>query len=333
MELSQPELVTIERSGQDSRASGDAPKFAILAGRANDIMSLHKGIIVAIPAYNEEVAIGSIVLRCLKYAEEVIVLDDGSIDRTAETARAAGAKVISHIRNEGKGAGIRDAFLYANNRNASILVLIDGDGQHDPDHIPQLIKPLVEKTADIVNGSRFLGSTEHNVPKYRRVGQEVLTAVTNAGTRRKITDTQSGFRAFSKNTFGCFTFRQNGMAIESEMLMDAADAGMSILEVPIDVRYDVEGSTYDPVTHGVSVLNSVIRLVSRRRPLLFFCAPGAGMLAIGTICAFMLLSIFNSTHNLDIEYGISTMLLIILGMMLISTGLMLSSVHDLTRRM
>ncbi len=154
-------------------------------------------VIVAIPAYNEEVAIGSVVLRSLKHADIVIVIDDGSEDRTAEVAKAAGALVLSHAKNEGKGAGIRDAFLYANNSGADVLVLIDGDGQHDPHEIPHLIEPLITEEADLVNGSRFLGAAENNVPRYRRVGQEILTLATNAGTRRKITDTQSGFRAFA----------------------------------------------------------------------------------------------------------------------------------------
>ncbi len=332
MALLKSELVARENVGQVPGGHGETLVSPVLAGVADEALYRRSRVMVAIPAYNEEVAIGSIVLRCRKYCDEVIVLDDGSSDRTVEIARAAGARVISHTRNEGKGAGIRDAFLFANNRNADILVLIDGDGQHDPDEIPRLIAPLVERKTDLVNGSRFLGQAENNVPMYRRIGQEVLTMATNVGTRRKITDTQSGFRAFSKKTFGCFSFRQNGMAIESEMLMDAAAADMRILEVPINVRYDVEGSTYDPVTHGLGVLNTVIGLVSRRRPLLFFCAPGASMLVAGTICAFMLLSIFNSTHSIAIEYGISAMLFVILGVMFITTGLTLSTIQDIAGR-
>lgn len=287
-------------------------------------------VIVAIPAYNEEVAIGSVVLRALKYADEVLVLDDGSSDRTVEIARAAGARVISHIRNEGKGAGIRTAFLYAMNRSAEVLVLIDGDGQHDPDDIPALVRPVLDAQADVVNGSRFLGQSENNVPVYRRLGQEVLTLVTNIGTRQKITDSQSGFRAFSRNSFGCFSFRQNGMAVESEMLIDAADARMSIVEVPISVRYDVDGSTLDPVSHGLGVLNKVIGLVSQRRPLLIYAVPGIVITALGIAFFVRMLSIFNVTRSLDVVSALLTALLVVPGMVLISTGLMLSSLRGIS---
>ncbi len=175
--------------------------------------------------------------------------------------------------------------MYARTNNADVLVLIDGDGQHNPDEIPLLIRPILNKEADLVNGSRFLKDANGNgngnhVPKYRRVGQEVLTMATNTGTKQNITDTQNGFRAFSRKTFNCFSFKQNGMAVESEMLMDAAGANMTIKEVPIDVRYDVKGSTYNPVTHGVGVLNKVIGLVAERRPMMFFCVPGALLMGI-----------------------------------------------------
>src|SRR5271157_3920087 len=246
-------------------------------------LSLLPKIVVAIPAFNEEVAIGSVVLRSKLYADEVVVIDDGSRDKTATIARLAGATVIVHKTNQGKGIGIKDAFDHAKKVNADILVLIDGDGQHNPDEIPSLLIPIIQGEADIVNGSRFVNGNGHNVPKYRRVGQEVLTAATNAGSKTHITDTQNGFRAFSKKTFNSFSFQENGMAIESEMLMDAAQANLRIKEVPIDVRYDVKGSTYNPVSHGFGVLGTVIKLVSERRPLLFFCAPGVILLIVGTL--------------------------------------------------
>ena len=255
------EVITHRDSNRSDRGLSD--QYAFVDGTFSDSADKKSAktqkVIVAVPALNEEVAIGSIVLRARQYADEVIVIDDGSKDNTAHIARLAGATVIPHPKNEGKGAAIRDAFMYARTNNADVLVLIDGDGQHNPDEIPQLIRPILNKEADLVNGSRFLKDANGNgngnhVPKYRRVGQEVLTMATNTGTKQNITDTQNGFRAFSRKTFNCFSFKQNGMAVESEMLMDAAGANMTIKEVPIDVRYDVKGSTYNPVTHGVGVL-------------------------------------------------------------------------------
>lgn len=288
-------------------------------------------IVVAVPCLNEEVGIGSVVLRSLKYADKVVVIDDGSIDRTAEIAKLAGAEIITHEKNMGKGAGIKDAFDYAKKANADILVLIDGDGQHNPDEIPQLIKPVIDGEADIVNGSRFLVKNGFHIPAYRRIGQEVLTLATNAGMNKHITDTQNGFRAFSKETFDSFSFRQNGMAIESEMLMDASKDGMRIKEVPINVRYDVDGSSMNPISHGIGVLNPILGLISQRRPLLSFGLPGTFLLIVGVIFCLLVLSSFNDTHQVAIGYAMIFILCTIIGIFSIFTGLMLWSINNVNQ--
>ena len=288
-------------------------------------------VIVAIPAFNEEVAIGSVVLRSLKHADKVIVINDGSNDKTAEVAGLAGAEVIEHTTNGGKGAAIKDAFDYAKKVDADILVLIDGDGQHNPDEIPLLLAPILNGEANVVNGSRFINGNNNNIPKYRRLGQDVLTIATNIGTKLHITDTQNGFRAFSKKSFNSFSFNEIGMAIESEMLMDAANANLKIKEVPIDVRYDVDGSTYNPVRHGLSVLGKVITLVSQRRPLIFICVPGAILTIIGIIVSLSVLNIFNQTRDFAIGYTMIAVICIMLGVTSIFTGFILNSIQELKR--
>jgi glycosyltransferase involved in cell wall biosynthesis len=279
------------------------------------------------------VAIGSIILKARKHASGVIVVDDGSTDSTAEVARLAGAMVISHVHNEGKGAGIRDAFITAKRIGADILVLIDGDGQHNPGEIPVMVEPILRDEADFVNGSRFLEKKAggNNVPLYRRLGQEILTMATNTGTRHKVTDTQNGFRAFSKKTFDCFSFREKGMAIESEMLIDASAAQMRLKEVPINVRYDVNGSTYNPITHGFGVLNKIFGLVSKQRPVLFYCLPGLALIMLGAIFAFLLMDMFNTTHNFEVQYGLGSMLSLIPGVAIFSNGLMLSTMKAVNK--
>lgn len=228
---------------------------------------MEKNVLIAIPAYNEEIAIGSLVLRSFKYAGRVLVVDDGSGDLTAETALLAGAKVLTHAVNQGKGRSIKDAFEYARKTGADILVLMDGDGQHAPEDIPALLEPILKGEADLVNGSKFVPGVKKasKIPVYRRIGQEALTLATNAGTGQKITDTQNGFRAFGKNTYDAFSFGQSGMAIESEMLIEAGKSGLRIKEVPINVRYDVDGSTFNPVVHGLSVLFIVLGLLFQKR--------------------------------------------------------------------
>ena len=214
-------------------------------------------IVAIIPAYNEEKALADVIAKTFKYVDKVIVVNDGSVDKTAEVALNAGAEVISHSTNLGKGEALKSGFKAIN--DDSIIITIDGDGQHNPDEIPDLIKPIVEGSADLVNGSRYMNGPEENTPAYRRVGQRVLDIATNISAGIKVTDSQSGFRAFSNKSRDCFRFKDTGFGIESEMLVDAAEAGLKIVEVPITVRYDVDGSTKDPITHGVGVLYKITK--------------------------------------------------------------------------
>ena len=187
----------------------------------------------------------------------MLVIDDGSHDSTGSVAELMGATVLVHEKNAGKGAALRTAFKWALARDVSILVTLDADGQHNPDEIPNLLNPILWQEADLVNGARFLEG-HNDVPAYRRIGQEVLTFATNLNSEININDSQSGFRAFSKNTFEAFKFNNTGMGIESEMIADAAGAGFRIKEVLITCRYDVDGSTFNPVAHGLGVLNFIV---------------------------------------------------------------------------
>ena len=215
-------------------------------------------IIVIIPAFNEQAAIGSVVQKSLQYADDVLVVDDGSSDATCEIARKAGASILSHPTNFGKGVSLSDAFSRV--EGYDVVVTIDGDGQHNPDEIPDLIKPVIENKADFVNGSRYINGFEENTPAYRRVGQRVLDIATNITAGTSVTDSQSGFRAFKGETISCYKFRDPGFGIESEMIADAAENNLRILEVPITVKYDVENSsTKGPVTHGVGVLLKIVK--------------------------------------------------------------------------
>lgn len=215
-------------------------------------------IIALIPAYDEEVAIGSVILRTLQYVDDVLIVDDGSSDATSKIAKLAGAKVITHPTNLGKGEGLKSGFKYIGD-NYDIIITIDGDGQHNPDEIPKLLKPIIDGKTDLVNGSRYMNGPEENTPAYRRVGQQVLDKATNISAGISITDSQSGFRAFTSKITPCFRFKDTGFGIESEMLVDAAENGFRISEVPITVRYDVDGSTKNPVTHGVGVLLTILK--------------------------------------------------------------------------
>jgi glycosyltransferase involved in cell wall biosynthesis len=274
----------------------------VQAHRISPSLAHGLSILVGIPALNEEVAIGSIVLRSLKYAEGAVVIDDGSTDRTAEIASLAGATVISHRNNQGKGTSIKDIFAYAMAIKADILVLIDADGQHDPDELPRLVEPLLKGEADMVIGSRFLDGIANHVPKYRRFGQEALTMVTNIASGMNVTDTQSGFRAFTKKAYDCFSFGHNGMAVESEMIVDAVAAGLKIREVPINVRYDVDGSTYHPVQHGFRVLSHIVKMIARKNRGLVLGVPGLMLLLAGMVIGILTLQAYLVTNVIMTGY-------------------------------
>lgn len=288
-------------------------------------------IVVVIPCYNEEVSIGSVVLLSKYYTDNIVVIDDGSDDKTTEVARLAGAKVIRHAVNRGKGAGIKNAFTYAKNVDADILVLLDGDGQHNPDEIPLLIEPILKGEADMVNGSRFLVKAGNEVPNYRRVGQEVLTLLTNLASRRKVTDSQNGFRAFSRKTFDSFSFAQAGMGIESEMLIEAMRANHRVKEIQINVRYDVAGSTLNPFIHGLSVTASILKTTLRQSYRLVYVLCGLVLLLMGLSgIAYLVLS--RSTFTIDLAIGYTaSMFSLIMGTLCLFSLLILRFVKsDLT---
>src|SRR5207249_6705043 len=179
-------------------------------------------ILVANPAFNEGPTIGSVVLKARQFASEVIVVDDGSSDDTAETAALAGAHVIQHARNLGKGFAIRSAWLYARERSPEAFVLLDGDHQHDPNDIPRLVETILTGKSDVVIGVRW-GKTS-GMPMYRRLGKRALDYATAAATKNgMVTDSQCGFRVFSAQALSLIEPSDNGLSIESQMLLEAQE--------------------------------------------------------------------------------------------------------------
>ncbi|OED29618.1 glycosyltransferase family 2 protein [Methanosphaera sp. WGK6] len=273
-------------------------------------------VAVLLPAYNEEVAIASMILLSSKYADEVIVIDDGSSDRTSDISKLAGATVLRHETNEGKGAALKTGFMYA--KDFDIIVTIDADGQHNPAEIPDVIKPIEDDVADIVNGSRYINGTDKNTPKYRRVGQTVLDTATNIASGVKLTDTQSGFRAFSSDSVKYFNFDPDGFGIESDMLIEASNNNLRITEVEITVRYDVETSTDNPVVQGLSVLMRILEIMRFNRPLYFYGISGSIILFFGIL---ILLTIRNTIYGGNIYLMAIGIFVMIMGIILFLSGI------------
>jgi len=286
-------------------------------------------VIAAIPCYNEERHIGSVVIRTKKYVDDVVVIDDGSSDDSAEVARAAGAIVHQHDRNRGYGAAIRSALDKGRELHAGVTVILDGDGQHDPRDIPAVIKPVIDGEAEVVVGSRFLGKRQ-GTPRYRRIGQRVLTVATNVGAGSKISDSQSGFRALSAKALDAISLSEGGMSVASEMQFAIKQSGMRVAEVPINVTYYGKARR-NPVLHGLNVLSRVMVLFSLRSPMLLFGLPGIALLIGGLVMGLRVLSIYAETDKFAVGTAMSTTLLVITGLLGVFTALILKAMKELLR--
>ncbi|MDH7508573.1 MAG: glycosyltransferase family 2 protein [Methanomassiliicoccales archaeon] len=244
-------------------------------------------IVALIPAYNEELTIGSVVLETRRYVDEVIVVDDGSSDATAEIAKLAGAIVVRNEVNGGKANALKRGFEELKGRDLSAVVLLDADGQHAPQEIPKILEPVLKGKADLVIGSRFMNS-DNDIPAYRHLGQVILNVVTNMGTKQRISDSQSGFRALSVSAVRSLDFFSRGYSVESDMLIYLSEKGMRIKEVPITSRYEVpKGHKKNPFAHGLEVFARVLRIVSQKRPLLIIGVPGFIIFLTGLILGFL----------------------------------------------
>jgi glycosyltransferase involved in cell wall biosynthesis len=286
-------------------------------------------VVAAIPCFNEERFIGSVVLKARNQVERVMVIDDGSTDRTAMVAEQAGATVIRHDSNQGKAAAVNTAFEQARKMGCTALVLLDGDGQHEPGDIPTLLMPVLEGRADIVVGSRFL-QVKSRIPRVRALGQHVLTFLTNVGADVSLTDSQSGFRAFSLRAIEALSFAQKGFSVESEMQFLAKEADLRMEEVPVGVAYH-GGTKRSPLGHGIVVLGGIVRLVSGRIPLVFFGVPGLALLAVGVIEGWRVVEGYNSTGDFYVGPALLAVLLCTLGTLSLFTGVILHAIKSFVK--
>ena len=288
--------------------------------------------LVCIPTYNEERKIKEVVKKALPHVDKVIVCDDGSTDKTAVLAEKAGATVISHEKNLGYGAAISTLFDYCRKNNAEIMVTLDGDGQHNPDQIPDLINVILKHNVDVVIGSRSL-SDDKDLPSYRRTGIKIITSTINSATNLKVTDSQSGFRAYSKAAIDLMHITESGMAASTEILVKISNNGLSMAEVPITVSYIGDTSTEHPVTHGTHVIGSTLKYVSIKHPMYFYGIPGILLFISGLIMGVSFLDGYLDTVAPKVLYGLilGSIVSILLGSMMIITSILLFSMANLIR--
>jgi glycosyltransferase involved in cell wall biosynthesis len=296
-------------------------------------LSSGKRSVVIIPCYNEEITIGSMVLKAKRYVDTVVVVDDGSKDNTGEIATDAGAIVISHPKNKGKSSAIKTGFQYALKNGFDYVVTIDGDGQHNPDEIPMILTELQTNGHDIVIGTRFGPGTE--MPLWRKIGKRTLDYATSFGNGGYITDSQSGFRGFSKKAVECLVSRLNGEAfsVESEQLITAHDLKLKIGNVRVTCKYKgLKTSTKDPALHAMSVLSYIIWVVAERRPLLFIGVPGFILVILGVFLGILTLQMYNQTHVFLIPYAILVSILLIVGVLGMFIGLTLNVLPKILKK-
>jgi len=289
-------------------------------------------LIVIIPAYNEERTIKEVISKIPRVNKrisqtEIIVVDDGSKDKTKEEAKEAGAIVVSHIGNKGVGVAFRTGIEEALKRKADVIVNMDGDGQFNPNDIPKLIEPILDKKADFVTATRFSdGKLIGNMPFVKKIGNKLFTSLTSKLVGQRFTDTQCGFRAYSReaalrlNLYGKFTYTQ-------EVFLDLANKGLIIKEIPLLIRAEREFGKSKVVKsvpkYIFQALTIIIRSIRDYKPLAFFGVIGLFSLLLGLISGiFMIIryiltgrtSPFKSLLMVSVGLTVLGVLLIILGL-------------------
>lgn len=287
-------------------------------------------IVIGIPAFNEEKNIAAIIIGLKKITDKIIVCNDGSTDSTGEIAKELGAIVINHEKNLGYGAGIKSIFLKAKEMKSEMLVTVDADGQHDVRDITKIVTLIQEDKAEIVIGSRFLEKAE-NIPEYRKFGIKLITKVTNLSLNQSLTDSQSGFRAYSKKVLEKLVLSDKGMGISTEILIKANNFNFRIGEVPIKVSYEGETSTENPVSHGTSVLFSTIKYTSIEHPIKFYGIPAVILLLSGSVFTYFAIQYYVEFGKLNTNVTLIGAGLFFIGIVLLIAAILLYSLVSVVR--
>ena len=225
-------------------------------------VAAHRRIAI-VPALNEQETIGAVIdeIRAFDPDFEIVVVDDGSTDRTASVAEEHGAHVLTLPFNLGIGGAVQTGLQYARDHDFDISVQIDADGQHDPRELPKLLAPLIAGEADVVVGSRFLGEKNYKAPILRRIGIRIFAGIISGVVGQPLTDTSSSFRAFGRRAIGYFARDYpHGFVETVEATVIAARCGLRLKEVPVVMRQRLMGQS--SLTLPLSVYYSIKVLVA-----------------------------------------------------------------------
>jgi glycosyltransferase involved in cell wall biosynthesis len=292
-------------------------------------------VVVGVPAFNEEKSIAKVVLQSQKYADKVVVCDDGGSDLTGEIARRLGADVVTHVENVGYGGAIHSLFKRARELKADVLVTLDGDGQHDPREIPNVTEPVIMGEADVVVGSRFIDRRMTSVmPWYRRAGVKFISKLVNGNTKAGVSDAQSGFRAYSVRSLDKLVVAEYGMGASVEILINARKQGLRVKEVAASCDYSdgVRNHVHNPVRHAASVIQSILKLVIEDRPMLILGVPGVVCMAIGVFFGVWMLQIYGAKQMIETNVALASIGFILVGFFALSTGITLYAISRLAEK-
>lgn len=301
-------------------------------GDANDLkiganMQSTAFVVAIIPVFNEARNIANIVDRVTMSVSKVIVIDDGSIDNTYSTVpRGEKISVLRNRKNLGKGAALKRGIIEAMRLKPDIFITIDGDGQHEPEDIPKLIQPIRDNQADIVVGSRYLSAQDEKIPRYRKLGLTVIGSLNRVLTSSNLKDSQSGFRAYSKDVIELLLEdNSTGYGFETANLSSAEAYGFRIMEVGINIRYTGLGMTSkrNSVLHGLDIVSMIAKVAIERRPLVFFGLAGLLSFAVAAVTVIEIITIFNDTRYFSVPLGLIAMGFTFMGSMLIMFSLIL----------
>jgi glycosyltransferase involved in cell wall biosynthesis len=291
-----------------------------------------------IPAYNEEQAIKKVVDEALDYADEIIVVDDGSIDNTAKIVRQnfsknAKVKLIRHAINQGKADALRTG---VSNATGEIVVFIDADDTYPCRHIPELAKKIEKREADVVIGSRFMPNPPANMSFSHRMGNKLFSGLVSYISSTDITDSQSGMRAFKREIFPEIDVKAKSLEYEPKATARAAKLGYKIKEIPIGYRERIGKSKINGTKDGIKILFSLISVAYSETTLLarMIMIPGIvigfiGLLiGIGLIKDYLILGIVKRPY-----YPLITVLSLLVSIQLFSLGLIIDNITKKLSRM
>jgi glycosyltransferase involved in cell wall biosynthesis len=287
-------------------------------------------IVACIPAYNEEHTIAKVIIETSKHVDKILVCDDGSKDMTSEIAQHLGATVLKHSQNRGKGAALITLFEACKGLHPDAVVTLDADWQHDAKEIPRLVEPIAKGVADIVIGSRFIGS-DANTPSYRKIGHRIINSLFKQASGSKVSDTQSGFRAYSSKALETIKLSASGIETDSEILLDATRKGLRIIETPITIRYEGDTSTYNPLSHGYTVASYILQKIVLGRPLLLLGLPGLALLGIGLYLFTVVIDFYIKSKYFSVPFALGSFFFFTIGILTLLTSVMLYAISAILK--